>query len=98
MIDTVSLHISDQVVDTLLIDGWTYSSNAISVTQAFTKRIEGFATAGTVSNGARVVCLQMDETGRWLERVDQGLGRVVRDVDLRDYWGNPKGAIAAVLA
>jgi len=81
------MHISNQVRNALIADGWTRHANG-----TFSKRIEGFASAGSLSDGTRVVRLAMDESGRWLERQD-GWGNVERDADLRNYENNPMGAI-----
>ena len=86
------MHISDKILAELLRTGWRHKAK-----DTFTKRIEGYAEAGTVSNGARIVTLEMDATGRWLSRVD-GWGKVEKDADLRNYQNDPRGAIDAVLA
>jgi len=83
-------HISEQVAAALVADGWRFDG------AAYSKRIEGFAEAGTMSDGARIVRLDIDESGRWITLRD-GWGIVVRDVDLRDHSNNPRAAIAAVL-
>lgn len=85
-------HISEQVIDRLLQDGWTNSPGMVH----FRKIIPNFAPAGTVSNGARSVALRVCTDGRYIERHD-GWGKVERDVDLRDYPNDPNGAIEAVL-
>lgn len=86
------MHIKDQIITELAATGWAARG------PDFTKRIIGFAPSGAVSaSGARVVTLRVDETGRWFERIG-AWGDVERDVDLRNYWGDPKGAIAAVLS
>lgn len=64
--------------------------------ETFSKRIENFAEAGTVSDGARVVTLRLDDRQRYLERVD-GFGKVEADVDLRRFQ-DPDDAIDAVLS
>ena len=85
------MYIMDQIEAELIATGW--QANGL----AFTKRIEGFAPAGQFSNGARVVTLRIDETGRWFERVG-AWGDIERDVDLRNFDNSPEGAIAAVLS
>jgi hypothetical protein len=85
-------HISEQVAETLTASQWTALEAG-----AFTKRLDAYEEAGTVSNGARQVTLTIDESGRWLARLD-GWGKVARDVDLREFPGAPGAAIAAVLA
>lgn len=82
-------HIADQVGALLEANGFTRAGDV------FTRRYEGMADAGTVSDGARVITLQMDETGRWLERLD-GFD-VARDADLRNYADNPLAAVQAVM-
>lgn len=87
------MHISEQVHVALCKQGFEFSL----ASGEFSKLIEGFAAAGQFSNGRRVVRVRMDDTGRWLERVD-GWGKVERDVDLRNFPDQPEAAIAAVLA
>jgi hypothetical protein len=85
-------HISEAVKSALTADGWQEREGE------FSKRIAGIAMPGTCSpDGARIVTLRLDPAGRWLERFDQGLGRVERDCDLRQYEGRPRSAIAAVM-
>lgn len=83
-------HISEQVAAALVADGWRFDG------AAYSKRIEGFAEAGTLSDGARIVRLDMGESGRWLTLRD-GWGIALGDVDLRNYANAPREAIAAVL-
>lgn len=74
------LHISDRVRETLLQLGFTSADGA-----SYSRKVEGAAEAGTVSDGARVVTLRIDAiTGRWFELVN-GWGTVESDLDLRDY-------------
>lgn len=88
----MSKHISDMIRESLERDNWESSGNT------FLKRIVGFADGGSfVRDGTRIVTLRMDDAGRWFERVD-GWGEVQACVDLRKHWGDPEGAIAAVLA
>jgi hypothetical protein len=87
------MHISEQVANELLRTGWNFDDRNCTAS----KRIEGFANAGQLSNGSRIVTLRLDAQGRYLERID-GWGGVEKDVDLRNYANNPKAAIAAVLA
>jgi hypothetical protein len=82
--------ISDQVNDVLQADGWKFSSGEYS------KRFEGVAEQGQMSDGARTTNLRIDETGRWLERMD-GFN-IANDVDLRRFPNDPQGAIRAVMA
>lgn len=91
------MHISDRIAAELGVNGWEMRARASHRDTLFTKRIEAFAEAGTCSDGARVVNLSIDESGRWLERHD-GWGKVEREVDLRNFIDNAKGAIAAALA
>lgn len=91
------MHISEKVEQALIADGWELQSFINAGDRCnYQKRIENFAPAGTVSNGARVVTLRIDQTGRWLERVD-GWGKVERDVDLRRF-DDAATAIQAVLS
>jgi hypothetical protein len=86
-------HISETIAATLRADGWQERGGE------FSKRIAGIAMPGTCSpDGARIVTLRMDDSGRWLENFDPGLGRVVCDCDLREFADRPRSAIAAVLA
>ena len=85
------MHIETQVKNELLNEGFIETAPSV-----FKCLISGFAAAGTISNGERMVTLTIDETGRWFSRVD-GWGKVERDVDLRDFVHNPIGAIKAVL-
>ena len=70
-------------------DGWTRNG------QEFTKRIEGYAEAGTVSDGARTITLRLDERERYLSRLE-GFDEV-NEVDLRRYPDDPDAAIKAVM-
>ena len=81
-----------------LEDAWRWPSIE------YLKEITGFAEAGTVSDGTRVVSLAINETGRYFSRLD-GFGNIESDLDLRDFWGrpseteywsNPRGAIVAL--
>ncbi len=87
--ETVTPHISEQVGAALEAQGFTRKGNA------FKKRIAGAAAAGQLSDGGRVVTLQIDDTGRYLERLD-GFD-VANDIDLRDFAGDPEGAVRTVL-
>lgn len=84
------LHISDHVAMTLLDFGWRNPEP-----NTYTKRIRCFAEPGALSDGTRLITLRLDETGRWLERLD-GWGKVERSVDLRDHLA-PAPAINAAL-
>lgn len=89
------MHISEQVIQALLNDGW---KGATAANGSFLrKRVKNFAPTGTVSNGTRNVTLTIDSTGRWLARID-GWGKTERDIDLRRYPNDPNGAISAVLS
>lgn len=79
------MHIFDQVAEALKADGWRRDGLIFKKRQA---------TGGAF--GVAYTILRMDGTGRWLERVD-GWGAVERDVDLRNFPNDPRGAIAAVL-
>ena len=81
------MHISDEVRAVLIQRGFS-TSDATTY-----KRI--IATGGTFGRATQTV--QIDPTGRWLERVD-GWGAVQRDVDLRDYAGRASAAVDRVLA
>ncbi|MED5545710.1 MAG: PLxRFG domain-containing protein [Pseudomonadota bacterium] len=87
-------HIREQVSSALEGDGWKAGPTRDGQTE-FTKRLEGVAPAGTVSDGARVITLRMDESGRWLERLD-GFDTAT-SVDLRNFPQDPQGAIAAAM-
>lgn len=82
-------HISDQVAEVLEANGFERKGDA------FSRRFENVAAGGAFSDGARVITLQMDNTGRWLERLD-GFD-VARDTDLREHAGDPIGAVRAVM-
>ena len=74
------LHISDRVREALVQLGFTSADGA-----SYSRKVEGAAEAGTVSDGTRMVTLRIDAiTGRWLELVN-GWGTVESDLDLRDY-------------
>ena len=90
------MHISEQVSASLSANGWQATYNGADG-RKWQKRLEGYAPDGTISNGARVVHLRLDPDGRWLERLDIGLGRVAREVDLRNWPDDPQGAIREAL-
>lgn len=91
MIELEKDHIGEQVKRALRRRGFEETQDG------FKKRIANFAEAGAISDGARVVCLTIDETGRWLSRLG-GLG-VENDVDLRNFWSSgPDAAIDSVMA
>ena len=87
-------HISEQVAHELKILGWLVAHDE----QGFVaqKMINGYEATGQLSNGTRLVTLEIDSTGRWLSRVD-GWGKVIKDVDLRNFPDEPQGAIDEVL-
>lgn len=85
------MHISDQVAELLQNDGWQETAP-----NTWRCMISGFAPAGTISDGTRIVRLTICDAGRYLSRVD-GWNHVEKDVDLRNWQDNPAGAIAAVL-
>lgn len=87
-------HISDQIVNALRADGWKHAGRIDQI--EYRKRIPGFAPAGTISDGTRLVRLTICPAGRYLERVD-GWGNVEKDVDLRVWKNDPEGAIRRVL-
>lgn len=88
------MHISDQVAAILVSTGWR--AIELNTGTHFEKHIAGFAPAGSLSDGTRLVTLTMCETGRWLERKD-GWNKTERAIDLRDYSNEPQKAIDAVL-
>lgn len=81
------MHISDEVQAVLIQRGFRTSNDA-----TFRRTI---ATGGAFGSTTQIV--QIDPTGRWLERVD-GWGNVERDCDLRDYAGRASAAVDHVLA
>lgn len=87
-------HISEQVAQELKILGWLVAHDE----QGFVaqKMINGYETPGQMSNGTRLVTLEIDSTGRWFSRVD-GWGKVIKDVDLRNFSNDPQGAIDEIL-
>lgn len=86
------MHIADQIAHHLIATGWTREFPT-----RFAKRIDNFAEPGAMTDGARVVRLDLDVySGRWLSRL-HAWGGVERDVDLRNYKKNPEGAVNAVL-
>lgn len=87
------MHISEKIAEFLVSQGW-FSEGP----RAFSKVIVGFAPAGTIGDGSRNVLLRLCPIGRYLERFDRGLGKVVKDVDLRNYSEDAEGAIKEVLA
>ena len=78
-------HISQQVANLLLQRGFKRDSSG-SYRRAT-------ATGGTFGTGCLIV--RMDDSGRWLERVD-GWGTVEIDTDLRRWPGDPVGALEAI--
>lgn len=83
-------HISEAVAAALIADGWQESHGE------YRKRFAGIAPAGRMApDGARIVTLRIDASGRWLERLDGW--NVARDCDLRNYDGRPRSAIAYVM-
>ena len=55
------------------------------------------APSGTVSDGHRILTLQLCPRARWIEIVD-GWGKSYVNLDQRDYWEQPDRLAAAVLA
>jgi len=84
----------EQIAELLENEGWLALS--VGAGSAWQCLVAGFADAGQFSDGARVVRLALDERGRYLERLD-GWGMVEKDVDLREFEGDPVGAVKAVL-
>lgn len=80
------MHISDEVM-AVLIQRDFCTSDATTYKRTI-------ATGGAFGRTTQIV--QIDPTGRWLERVD-GWGTVERDVDLRDYAGRAAAAVDHVL-
>lgn len=72
-------------------DGWNVTAGGLG----YMKRIPGFAEPGALSDGTRMVRLELCSRGRYLARMD-GWGNVLRDVDLRDF-DSPEAAVAATL-
>lgn len=83
---------SDQIADALKSEGWKADKDG----KTFTKKLKGYEAAGSFSDGTRNVTLEFDKSYRYLSRVD-GWGKTIKDVDLRNYRKDPKGAIAKVL-
>jgi hypothetical protein len=86
MFDFAAPHISDGVRTELQTLGFTLTGDTWS------RLVEHVEEAGQLGDGARVVNLRLDDTGRWFESVD-GWGVVLKDCDLRDYADDPRGAI-----
>lgn len=84
-------HISQQVRDTLITDGWDDRDQTDGST-LFYRREE---TGGQF--GETVKTLRLDRSGRWLEQID-GWGNVLREVDLRDCPNRPEDAIRGATA
>lgn len=82
------MHISDATLNALAAIGWTVNGMRAE------KLFANIAPVGTISNGSRVLHVQFDESGRWLEIVD-AWGKVLKDFDSRDYVG--KAAEFAIL-
>jgi len=89
---TEEIHISEVIADLLIEDGFIFKNGEY---QCYVK---GFAPAGEVSDGTRLVRITISETGRWLERLD-GWNKVEQCVDLREYYSSRDaiGAIEAVM-
>lgn len=81
------MHIAEQVTEALVADGWNNSNHSL----IFKKRLP---TGGAF--GFQIMTLRIDNSGRWLERVD-GWGNVERGVDLRDFPNDPVSAIETVM-
>lgn len=86
-------HISEQITAALLGAGWKQTPNPDGG-QVFQLLVKGMAEAGSLSNGDRMVTLEMDDTGRWLTLID-GFD-ATKDVDLRRFPDDPAGAITAL--
>ncbi len=81
------MHIAEQVAAELIALGFATVDGL-----TFRKSVE---TGGVFGKGSTIV--RIDEGGRWFERVD-GWAKVEKDIDLREFEGNAKGAIAALTA
>lgn len=71
-------HISDRVRGVLTLLAFQLDNGVYSRTVA------GVADAGALTDGTRMVRLQVDAAGRWFEMLD-GWGKVERDCDLRGF-------------
>ena len=81
------MHISDEVRAVLIQRGFSTSDAT-----TYKRHI---ATGGAI--GRTLQTVQIDLSGRWLERVD-GWGTIQTEVDLRDYTGRAAAAVDTVLA
>ena len=84
-------HIKDDLHNLMISENWEFDG-----VETYRKFVDGIEEAGTISDGSRVVILTIDGTGRWFSRVD-GWGTVINDIDLRNFWGDPAGALKKVL-
>ncbi len=80
-------HISEQIAAELAAQGFETNDSG-----QFVKPV---ATGGAY--GKSVVILEIDDSGRWLDRRD-GWGKIEKEVDLRDFPHNPAVAVQRVLA
>lgn len=91
----------DEVAAAAEIDSYSAAQNAMqdaadAEAMRGGKEMSFDAEAGQLSDGSRVQTVELDESGRWLSRIDGW--DVANDVDLRNFADDPAGAIAAVLA
>lgn len=84
----------EKIEQALIADGWQYTNHSTLTKPKFQKRIENFAPGGMLSNGARVVTLEM--YGNSIYRVD-GWGVYDRAVFIADHH-EAATAIKAVLS
>ena len=75
-------HIADKIKSYFAAEGWSHAENEHGVKA--TKNIRFEKLAGSLVNGDRLVTLQLDQNGRWLESVD-GWGVVNGCADLRSF-------------
>jgi hypothetical protein len=81
----------DQIAEDLRAGGWTEDGP-----YKFSKRIDGYADGGSVSDGARVVRIVIDPGTSRISRVD-GWGQSQDFVRFQDYRVNPQAALDTVI-
>jgi hypothetical protein len=74
---------SDKIEAALIADGWNYARHSTLTKPILQKRIENFAPAGSLSNGARIVTIEI--FGNSIYRVD-GWGDVERAKFMADFY------------